>query len=226
MQTQRTIPYRYRLAPLGALLATLSMMTVKTRGYGGYFAFPGARTQIIVSALLVAAYAVVLAIPRLTILRFAFLAALVSAAIECLHLVQERFWNPPGQANGAITLAFMLATFMPWGWVARTARTRGMHFSAACGAAVLSAILTMAIAVCLGTFFEWFVAPIPSDSMKEWPEFQRSGWNDLAAFAIGNTVDSITSHLMMAPVIGFIFGAAGSAIGRMQAARNGAAHDV
>jgi hypothetical protein len=47
------------------------------------------------------------------------------------------------------------------------------------------------------------------------PDYQHSGWTDLRAFAIANTVDAGFMHLLEAPVIAIILGAAGSGIGSM-----------
>ncbi|HEY0758082.1 MAG TPA: hypothetical protein VGD59_02375 [Acidisarcina sp.] len=67
----------------------------------------------------------------------------------------------------------------------------------------------MSIAVAAGIPLELFLAPTPLEPMRAWPEFQRSGWTDLYAFGIANTLDSAISHLLIGPIVGAIFGTFG-----------------
>ncbi len=208
------VPYAVRVCLMAALAGTAVLVVNRTFRHADYFALPGARASVAEAFLLLAAYLAVLTLPGVKLARYALTIGLLAAGLEMVHLLQERFFDLPGRAGGLVSLAFMLATFSCWGWAARKARALGASFVAACGTAVLSAVVTMTIAVCLGTVFEWYVAPVPLESMRGWAEFQRSGWNDLAAFAIANTIDSITSHLIMAPLIALVFGAVGAALGK------------
>jgi hypothetical protein len=192
---------------MGAILTTAILVVNRAIAYEGYFRLAGAKATVAEALGLLSMYLLVLALPRLPIARYAILAGLAAAGIEIAHSVQERFLSLPGRSGGFVTLGFMLATFSCWGWTARRARLNGASFLAACGAAAMSAIVSMTITVCFGTIFEWYIAPIPIESMRGWAEFQRSGWSDLAAFSIAETIDSVTTHLLMAPIIALIFGA-------------------
>jgi hypothetical protein len=43
-------------------------------------------------------------------------------------------------------------------------------------------------------------------------EFKRSGWTDIHAFTIANTLDSALSHLIVGPIIGVVFGGPAGAL--------------
>jgi hypothetical protein len=51
------------------------------------------------------------------------------------------------------------------------------------------------------------------------PDYVRSGWTDVRAFAIANTFDAGFTHLVEAPVIAATLGALGSGLGRLMAPR-------
>jgi len=211
-----------RLGLVAALVTTLAVVAAKTLEYAPYYTLPGSKTLAIEAMLLLVAYAVVLALPRLPLPRVAMIAGLAGAGIEAAHLVQERFLDSPGRIGAAVTLSFMATTFACWGWAGRRARAAGMPFVGSCWAAVASAMVTMTVTVCAGTFFEWFLAPPSLEAMRGWAEFQRSGWNDLTAFSIANVIESISTHLLMAPVIALFFGAIGAVLGGRDRVRRAA----
>jgi hypothetical protein len=63
-----------------------------------------------------------------------------------------------------------------------------------------------------GTLMEYVVAPYPLATISEWAEFKRSGWNDVRAFSIANTMDAASSHLFIGPIIASVFGGLGCAL--------------
>ena len=74
------------------------------------------------------------------------------------------------------------------------------------GAAVLSACLCMLIAVAAGFVLEFWMAPPNLTEVAGWAEFQRSGWSDVHAFAIANTLDSGSTHLLMGSLVALFTG--------------------
>jgi hypothetical protein len=60
-------------------------------------------------------------------------------------------------------------------------------------------------------FFE-----VPSlDYVATWAEFKQSGWSDVHAFAIANSLEAGFTHLLAGLVLGTIFGAIGSGMARI-----------
>jgi hypothetical protein len=68
----------------------------------------------------------------------------------------------------------------------------------------------MTLTVVVGVALELFLWRISPESMLAWPEFQRSGWTDVHAFAIANALDSVISHLLLGPVVATVMGTIGS----------------
>lgn len=135
------------------------------------------------------------------------------------HLGIERFNLLSPMWNGKVTLAFMLSTFLLWGYAGYGARREGMDFVSTCLVAVWSALISMTIAVTAGTLLEYYVAPIPLEEMRNWPEFLRSGSTDLRAFAIANTLEEASTHLAVGPMVAAIFGSVGFGLANLRGVR-------
>jgi hypothetical protein len=76
-------------------------------------------------------------------------------------------------------------------------------------------MVTMLMAVTVG--FALLYSSIPRlDYVSTWPGFQRSGWRDVHAFLIANTLDSGFSHLLIGPIVGALCGAMAGIIARFQ----------
>jgi hypothetical protein len=209
-----------RLSLLTAILLTLLMIGVAVFSYKPLLALHGSNILIaeVVSLLLI--YCVVMTWPsgpRSLLLRpqFATILGAVGGLVQVIHLAVERFCSFTQLWNGLVTLAFMLATFVLWGYAGYRAGSAGLSLSASCRIAIWSAIVTMTIAVTAGTLLEYLLAPVPLAVISQWAEFKRSGWNDVKAFSIANTMDAASSHLLIGPIVASIFGALGYALARM-----------
>jgi len=217
--TSRTTP-AIRLSLLTAVLLTLAVIAAKVLAYLPLLSLPGAFALIGGAYALLSCYGVAMVWPSNRLdasLRphFAAILGTIGGLIQLIHLLVERFTSLPGVWNAIVTLAFMLATFLVWGYVGYRSRALGLSIGKSCLAAVWSAIVTMTIAVLAGTLLELYIAPIPLDEMRTWIEFQRSGWNDLTAFSIANTLDEASTHLLVGPVVASLFGALGYGLSRL-----------
>jgi hypothetical protein len=213
-------PFPIRLSLLAAVLLTLGVIGIRVLGYPPLLSLPGSTTLIGGAVFLLFCYGVAMVWPPNRRdcplrLQFATMLGAVGGLIQVIHLLVERFSSVSQPWNGIVTLAFMLVTFLVWGFVGYRARERGLSLGASCLAAVWSAMATMTIAVLAGTLLEFYIAPIPLEDMKAWAEFQRSGWNDLAAFSIANTLDETSTHLIVGPVVACLFGALGYCLSRL-----------
>ena len=219
MPATRTTP-AIRLSLLAAVVLTLAVIAAKVFVYLPLLSLPGSFALIGGASALLSCYGVLIVWPsnRLdTSLRphFAAILGTVGGLIQLTHLFVERFSSFPGIWNPIVTLSFMLVTFLVWGYVGYRSRALGFSIGASCLASVWSAIVTMTIAVLAGTLLELYIAPIPLGEMGTWVEFQRSGWNDLTAFSIANTLDEASTHLLVGPAVACLFGALGYGLSRL-----------
>jgi hypothetical protein len=199
-------------------ILSLAMMGIRVSSYPSMLRLPGAPAFVVGVVGLLLLYGAVLfwgsgSVPHKPLLRGTTI-GLIAASVQIIHLVCERFVSFSGRWNGAVTLAFMLTTFILWGVTGFIAARSGQATPTSIWLAVWSAVVTMTIVVAAGFALEFFLSPMPPESMLSWPEFKRSGWTDVRAFAIANTLDAAFSHLLIGPVVAAIVGMAGSLLGR------------
>lgn len=143
---------------------------------------------------------------RRTVLLTGTPVGLIAAAIQIAHLAAENFMHFGEPWEGITSVTFMLGTFLIWG----LAGYRGARSAGAIAAGVVagswSAIVTMAILVPFGFALEFYLVTPKPEYVATWGEFKRSGWSDVHAFTLANTLDSALSHLIAGPVVGGIFG--------------------
>jgi hypothetical protein len=206
-----------RLSLLASLALTFGMIVWRVVSYAPLLSLRGAKSLIGEAAALLLCYGIVVAWPQPRGAgsfrpQFATVFGVAGGLIQSIHLLVERFCALPQPWDGIVTLSFMLGTFLVWGYAGYRARGLGMSFFAGCLAALWSAIVTMTIAVLVGSLLEFFLAPIPLETMNAWAEFQRSGWKDLSAFSIANTIDEVSTHLLVGPIVACFFGPLGYAL--------------
>ncbi len=209
-----------RVLLLATTLASMILIGLHTAQYTRFFALPGARALTAETILLLIGYCLIIGWPERrvrTTLRplYATRLGITAALVQVIHLFLERFVRWPRPWDGVVTLGFMVVTFLIWAAAGFQARTRNRSFNAACIASGWCAIVSMSLTVLVGMLLEWWIAPLPLKLMRDWAEFQRSGWNDLNAFAIANVLDSASSHLIEGPLIALVFGAAGYTAARL-----------
>ena len=107
----------------------------------------------------------------------------------------------------------MPASFLLWGYASFRAGRSGTKFLAGVWCAIWSAMVTMTLAVCAGTLLEFFLAPYPLEPMRQWAEFQRSGWND-PRFLHRQHHRRHSHPSDHGPVISFVFGSTAFAFSR------------
>ncbi len=210
-----------RLALLLGIILNLAMIGVRVFFYRPLLVMPGGLKFVIEPAVLLIVYAllVVWATSRADPLRQRILQigtplGLLGGMVQIVHMLLENLVNF-GAANGTVTLSSMLLTFLLWG----VAGYRASHTTKSIGLGALtgswSALVTMLVAVTFG--FALLYSSIPRlDYVATWPEFQRSGWEDVHAFSIANTLDSGFSHLLIGPIVGVLFGGVAGIIARFQ----------
>jgi hypothetical protein len=197
---------------------SLAMMGIRVSSYPSMLRLPGGTVYVVEVAGLLLLYGAVLiwgarSMPPKLLLRGTTI-GLIAALVQVVHLVCERFVSFSDRWSGTISITFMLATFLLWGVTGFVATRSGQATSTGIWLAVWSAVVTMTVVVTLGFALEFFLAPWPPESMLSWGEFKRSGWTDIHAFAIANTLDAAFSHLLIGPAVAVVVGTGGSLLGR------------
>lgn len=191
------------------------MIAIRVWLYHPFLDQPGASAYVVEPAVVLIVYAVLIAWAtastdplRRTTLRIGTIFGLIGSALQLVHLGQENFLDLGARGNGISALAFMVTTFLLWGVAgyrsARSTRTVGAGLMAGSWSAAVS----MVAVVTFG--FALMFSSVPRlDEVAAWAEFKRSGWTDVRAFAIANTLDAAFSHLLAGPVVGAILGGLG-----------------
>ncbi len=208
-----------RLTLLACIAAALLIMSSKVWSYRPLLAIPDGRASVIETAGLLFLYAlfVIWATRSNGPLRRAALLAgtplgVIGGAIQIAHLTQEHFMDLGAVGNGISGFGLLFCTFVLWGTAGyRTARSTGVVRSSAI-AGLWSALVTMSIVVLSGFLLEFYLATPKPEYVVTWGEFKRSGWTDVRAFTIANTLDAAQSHLIIGPILGAIFGGLAGAV--------------
>jgi hypothetical protein len=215
-------PFTIRFALLVGIALSLTLMGIRIWHYRPLLVMPGGSTFVLETAVVLLLYGALIVWAtrsngplRRTVLLSGARVGLVAAAVEIAHLAAENFieFGPPWEAIS--TLTFMLGTFLLWGIAGyRSARgPRAIVPGAVAGS--WSAIVTTAILVPFGFALEFYWAMPKPEYVATWGEFQRSGWTDVHAFTIANTLESALEHLVEGPIIGAIFGGIAGVITRI-----------
>jgi hypothetical protein len=137
---------------------------------------------------------------------------IVSGVISISHIVQENYLEMSPASTRLVTWTFIIGMFLPWAVAGfRTARkTGGLRFGLC--AAVWSAVVCMVLTLSFGfaqllTSLAWLEH---RDATS--PDFLRSGWSDLRAFAIADIFDAGFWHLLLGPTVAAVLGAAASVL--------------
>jgi hypothetical protein len=212
---------------LTAILIDIGLVAARVLTQSGVFALPGFTVTIgwLALSFAVAAAFIIGSVRSGALsrsLRFATATGVGAGCIMIGHMALENFGARVGE-DARLTIAAMLAIFALWfgsGW--RASRTPSTLIAGAvvgCWTALVSVILAVTPGF-IGMYFD-----VPSSAyVATWPEYIRSRSGDPQAFAIANTLDSATSHLAVALLLGSILGGAGWCAGSMR--RRDDSHDV
>lgn len=133
-----------------------------------------------------------------------------------VHMTQENFRDLGSVWNTISGFALLICTFLLWGLAGFKASQRAGDLRSGALASFWSATVTMLVVVLFGFLLEFYLATPKPEYVATWGEFKRSGWTDIHAFTIANTLDSAQSHLIAGPIIGAIFGGLAGLLTRIQ----------
>ncbi len=151
-------------------------------------------------------------------LREGTLIGLIGGILFIINLASETFLDLATPASLFTTAPFFLGTFALWGVAGYRSGRRTGSVPLGILAAIWSAMCTILLTITFGFILAYIALPRLQQNLANSPEYARSGWHDLHAFAIANQFDAAFSHLLVAVIIAAFLGALGSLIG---AARSG-----
>jgi len=204
--------------------ANLILMTLRVTSYPAFFAMPGALSFLIEPIVLLGIYAAVaFSLPWLadrvaeapSALRIGTIAGLIGGAIDVVGTALESIVSLPQTVVTTTSGAAMLSLFLLFAVAGFLGSRRIGRFWNGLATAIWSAMVAIVMVVTFGFLLINTSLPLLAHDEIGDPDYQRSGWTDVRAFAIANTFDAGFTHLWEAPIIAAVLGAAGSGIGRI-----------
>lgn len=219
------LPGWLRPALWSVIVLSLVLIGLHVALYSAMLTMPDGWSFVLAPVVLLAVYAaIVLALP--TIARVAgstdalwlgTRAGLVVAVVEMFSISLESLVAMPQTATAIITGLLMLTTFTLWGVTGFLGGYRSRSVWRGALAAVWCSMVTMTLAVTFGYALLIVAWPRLTTFMATDPDFLRSHWSDLHAFAIANTLSNGAVHLLEAPIIALVVGGIGASVGRLVA---------
>jgi hypothetical protein len=111
------------------------------------------------------------------------------------------------------TAPFLLGGFTLWGLAGFRAAGQARSVAAGLRTALYAAMTCVLATITFGVLLTYTSLPYLARQLVGDPDYLRSHWRDLPAFAIANTFDSAASHLLGGLLIGALVGATGGALG-------------
>jgi hypothetical protein len=136
-----------------------------------------------------------------------------------VNVTLESLLSLPQAVVTVTTGIAMLSLFLSFGVAGFLGGRRAGSFGLGLGAAVWSAVVAILLAVTFGFVLINVALPTLAQNEIGDPDYARSGWTDMRAFAIANTFDAGFTHLVEAPIIAAVLGAAGSGLAGLGARR-------
>lgn len=225
--TPRQTPLRIRWIVLAALAVDLALIGVRVALYTPLLAQPGSIVYIAEPVTLLLAYAALVwwitenpAAPRSIALTVGITCGLLSGVLWLVNHIVETFANLSGSIGTLATAPFLLGGFALWGVAAFHAARQTSSLFHGVLAAVWSAMICVLITITFGFLLTYTSLPRLEHDLTADPDFLRSHWHDLHAFAIANSFDAAFSHLLGALVISATIGSLAALAGTFLARRN------
>jgi hypothetical protein len=215
-----------RLALLSLIGSSLTMMGIRVFQFRRLLEMPGGLAFVLETAVAHFAYGIAIMWTtasrdplRRTVLLAGTWLGVAGAAVQIVHLTQETFMDGGPVWNAVSGFGFLFCAFLLWGIAGyRAAQTTGGVAPGAL-AGCWSAIVTMSFLITFGFVLEFYLAVPKPENVVTWGEFKRSGWTDVRAFTVVNTLDAAVSHLAIGPFLGAAIGAVVAAVVSRKAKR-------
>lgn len=218
--TSPTITAVFQPRALLLLAIGLNLLLIAGRAllYTHLWSQPGALTYLLEPLVLLLVYAIITVwitaattSERSQALFYGSVMGLVTGALWIINLALETFADLSMRGLLA-TAPFLLGGFVLWGAAGfRTAQRTG-SISSGVLAAIWSAMICVLMTIAFGLLLTYTSLTQLEHQLVTDPDFLRSHWRDLRAFAIANSFDNAFSHLLGGLLVGTIMGAIGGAL--------------
>jgi len=149
---------------------------------------------------------------RRVALRTGLLVGVLTGALWIVNLTLETFADLPSGAGFLASAPFLLGAFALWGVAAGRGARRTGSLRLGVLAALWAALICVLIAITFGLLLAYTSLPRLEHTLVTDPDYLRSHWRDLRAFAIANQFDAAASHLLIAPVVAVLVGLVGGLV--------------
>lgn len=217
------------LATLLVILLNLVLVGLQVALYPRLFRQPDSLIYILGPIVMLIVYSVIVVVvtrnvgaARWETLALATMFGVVTGVLWITNLTVETFGQLSGLSSALASGPLLIGGAVLWG-VAGLLRARQTGIlRVGLLAAIWSAMVSVLITITYG-FALLYAAPaqLTANEIND-PDFLRSQWHDLHAFAIANTFDAAFTHLWEALIIAAVLGAVGGAIGAFSRRRSGA----
>lgn len=212
---------RPRALLLFAITLNFLLIAVRALLYSPLWAQPGAVTYVLEPVVLLLVYGGIVLWAtaggghRVALSNGAAV-GLITGLMWIVNLTLETFSSLSGLAA---TAPFLLGAFALWGAAAFRASRVSASVPTGILTAVWGAMICVLLTITVGLLFTYTSLPRLEHGLLTDPDFLRSHWRDLRAFAIANSFDAAFSHLLGGLIVGAIVGAVGSVLGPLGASR-------
>ena len=220
--SQQQNPLRLRWIFLAGLALNLVLIGLRVALYTPLFAQPGSVIYVAEPIALLLLYAVIAwwttvhpSAARRTALGIGVTFGLLSGALWVVNLAIETFTDLSGRIGPLATGPFLLGGFALWGVAGFRAARRTGSLPHGLLAAVWSAMICVLLTITFGFLLTYTSLPRLERDLAADPDFLRSHWSDLHAFAIANSFDAGFSHLLGALIVSAIVGSLGAFVGML-----------
>jgi hypothetical protein len=144
---------------------------------------------------------------------------LLTGALWIFNLALETFFDLSSRVGLLATAPFLLGAFALWGAAGFRGAWRTRSVPLGVLAAIVSAMICVLLTVTFGFLLTYTSLPWLERILATDPDFLRSGWRDVRAFAIANAFDSGFSHLLGGLIVGALVGTVGGLAGLLASRR-------
>ena len=211
----------FRFMLLLVIALCLGMIVINTFRYRPLLEMPGGLASVLEPITLLCLLAVLVLwatsrggrLPQMVV-SAATLFGLVSGGLEAVHIAVENFAGFSGRTETISTGMFMLTMFLLWGAAGFHVSRNTSAASSGVLAGSLSALVGMLVTATFGlVLLTAFMSRLELRNVGS-PDLIRSGWTDLRAFTIADSLEAVVKVLVIGPLVGAIFGGIGGLIAR------------
>jgi hypothetical protein len=217
-----------RRALLTGILLDLGLIGARVLLYPPVLKEPDSLTYVIEPVAILLGYAGIVAAVttgsnpgRAKALAVGSAAGLLTGAMWIVNLTVETFADLSAGTSLLASAPLLLGAFAVWGAAGVYTAYRTSSLPLGILATVVGSLLCVVITITFGLALAFTSLPRLAHNVAADPDYLRSGWGDVTAFAIANQFSAAASHLLIAPLVaatvGLLSGLLAQGLGRLAA---------